>query len=141
MVLCPLCQSQPRPNCEFCRRKRAEAQLQRHFQLMHEMEECYKQRDTISGSYQRAINLCQRMIEIAPQMAAAFLQAYKSLPGHPGYKQLSIIMEKAGEFDRAIQLCRVAQLQGWMGDWEKRIARCQRKKSKADKLDIQLSDV
>ena len=48
----------------------------------------------------------------------------RGLPQHLGFRQLAIILEKRGEFEEAIQISKRAQAQGWNGDWEKRIARC-----------------
>lgn len=45
------------------------------------------------------------------------------LPEHVGYKQLSIIYSKQGEFEEAISICQQALAQGWSGDWEARIQR------------------
>jgi hypothetical protein len=46
-----------------------------------------------------------------------------SLPGHKGYQQLAVILEKQGRFQEAIDLCTQAAQQGWGGDWEHRIER------------------
>lgn len=46
-----------------------------------------------------------------------------SLPSHYGFKQLSIILQKRGDFNDALAVCREAKGQGWDGDWDKRIAR------------------
>jgi DNA invertase Pin-like site-specific DNA recombinase len=53
--------------------------------------------------------------------------ASRGLPSHVGYKQLAIILEKRGQFDEAIKVAKQAKSQGWNGDWDKRIARCESK--------------
>lgn len=47
----------------------------------------------------------------------------ESLPSHHGFKQLAIILQKRGDLDDALAVCREAKAQGWNGDWDKRIAR------------------
>ncbi|MFO7681945.1 MAG: hypothetical protein R6X34_18025 [Chloroflexota bacterium] len=49
------------------------------------------------------------------------------LPSHEGYKQMSIILEKQGNFSEVIRLAQQAKQQGWKGDWDKRIDRCEKK--------------
>jgi hypothetical protein len=46
---------------------------------------------------------------------------------HRGYKQLSIIKHKNGEYEEVIKLCKKAKSQGWRGDWDKRIKRAEKK--------------
>ena len=53
------------------------------------------------------------------------------LPSHHGYKQLSIILEKRGDFRGASDLCCQAKAEGWKGDWDSRIARLEKKLAKA----------
>ena len=46
---------------------------------------------------------------------------------HVRYKQLCIIMEKQKNFEEVIRLSRIAEEQGWNGDWDKRIEKCKKK--------------
>lgn len=46
-----------------------------------------------------------------------------ALPSHHGFKQLAIILQKRGDLDDALAVCREAKAQDWNGDWDERIAR------------------
>lgn len=59
------------------------------------------------------------------------LEPFK-LPQHPGFQRLAINAEKVKDYDLAIAICREASDLGWAGDWDKRIERCEVKKSKLD---------
>jgi hypothetical protein len=52
------------------------------------------------------------------------------LPSHTGFTQLAIVREKQHNYSEAIRLAQLAQGQGWGGDWDKRIIRCQQKQAK-----------
>ena len=111
-----------------------------HFYYMHMINVFYKMRNDIPDALDIAIHYCKRQIEIAPKVAVAMKSEFKQgLPSHTGYKQLSIIFEKQGKYDLAIQLCEEAFIAGWgegvttpksTDDWEKRIQRLQKKKEK-----------
>jgi hypothetical protein len=105
--------------------------LDRHFMYQTKLELYYKDRDK-PGYLENAIEGCLQQIELAPQAADAFRAAYKGspLPGHRGYQQLAIILEKQANFREVIVLCARAQKEGWAGDWEKRIERCRKKMAK-----------
>ena len=49
------------------------------------------------------------------------------MPEHRGFKQLAIIREKEKDFAAAIEVCRAALELDWPGDWDVRIARCERR--------------
>ncbi len=101
-----------------------------HFMYGSLMAIHYKDRAN-PDSYQKAIESAERMIEIAPKVAAAMKRKYPGpLPAHRGYEQLAIIREKEGDLQAAIALCSQALKQGWAGDWEKRIERYQKKADK-----------
>ena len=99
-----------------------------HFFWHHMVSIYYKDRDK-PGYLDIAISACKKQIAVAPQAAKAFHADYagQPLPGHKGYKQFSIILEKQKDFEGVIQLCQQAAAQGWAGDWFKRIQRCQKK--------------
>lgn len=108
--------------------------LDRHF-LYHQMVKTYyKDRDAVPGSLDKAIAACEKQIALAPQASAAFKREPgfgKDLPTHTGYEQLAIIRDKQGDYAEAISLCQQAKGQKWAGDWDKRIARYQKKLDKA----------
>lgn len=103
-----------------------------HFLYGQKLAIYYKDRET-PGSLEKAIEACKQQIGLAEKAAKAFRKEYKDspLPIHKGYQQLSIILEKQGKFDEAIELSRKADKQGWAGDWEKRIERCRKKANKS----------
>lgn len=103
-----------------------------HFLYGQKLEIYYKDRD-IPGYLEKAVEACRQQIALAEKAAKAFQKEYKDspLPGHKGYQQLAIILEKQEKFDETVELCRNAEKQGWAGDWAKRIARCRKKEDKA----------
>jgi len=81
---------------------------------------------------ERAIAACRKMIARAAEVKKTLLERGDStLPRHHGFEQLAILLEKQGAFDEAISVSRRAQDQGWAGDWEQRIDRCERKREAA----------
>jgi hypothetical protein len=123
--------------------------MKKHFELLEVIRSNYKLQDKEPGALENAISACNQQIAIAPEVAQLFHQEFEelnqfaveqgeqpmpksaaALPIHTGYTQLAIIREKQGRLAEAICLCREAQGQGWAGDWEKRIARCQKKQTK-----------
>ncbi|STC69259.1 Uncharacterised protein [Corynebacterium pilosum] len=50
-------------------------------------------------------------------------------PGHLGYKQLAIVLEKEKRYQEALDLVEEAKAAGWSGDWDKRAGRLQKKLS------------
>lgn len=104
-----------------------------HFVYQTYINFYYKNRNDDSLALNQATQYCYKQIEIASLVAQAMRKEYgrnSALPAHLGYKQLSIILDKQKKFDEAILICEQAQKQKWSGDWEKRIARYQIKKSK-----------
>jgi tetratricopeptide (TPR) repeat protein len=119
--------------------------LDRHFELTEKL------RNTYTPSNERAVEkgiaICREMIKISKDVGEAWKQQNSDrarasklngdkdfrpwpLPNHLGFKQLAIILEKRGEYEEAIEVVKQARSQGWNGDWEKRIARCQSKIAK-----------
>lgn len=99
--------------------------LEVHFFYQTQIEIYYRDRNTADG-LARAIEACQRQIDFAPVAASAFKREYATqpLPCHKGYTQLAIIFENQKRYSDVIDLCLAAEKQGWRGDWDKRIARC-----------------
>ncbi len=114
--------------------------LDRHFELTEQLRNTYT--PSSEAAVKKGIRICRQMIAISDQAGAACLEQErdrtkalrmlghetsgpKGLPSHAGYKQLLIVLEKRGEFEEAIEIAKQAQSQGWNGDWEKRIARCE----------------
>jgi hypothetical protein len=134
-------------------RRRTKPILDRHFALMEKMQQAYYRREV--DGLEPAIKLCNAMIALAPEAMAAFkldhhknseslrksefsnLREYAAKefqgPAHPGFQQLAIIRERQKKFEEVIRLCQHAESQGWAGDWDVRIARCQKKLSKTQR--------
>lgn len=71
-----------------------------------------------------------KMVAIADKAADEFRRIYPDRPGLPlniGFTRMAIDAEKVKHYDEAITWCRKAKAQGWTGDWDKRIARCERR--------------
>ena len=47
-------------------------------------------------------------------------------------KMVALIREREKAYAEAIRLCREAMAQGWGGEWEKRIARCENRLAKLE---------
>lgn len=107
--------------------------LDLHFAIQGLIEATYADRNTDPEALDAAIAACERQIALAPRAAQAFRRAFPKtpLPAHVGFRQLAIIREKQRQFDEAIALCRQAKQQGWTGDWEKRIDRCQKRAARS----------
>ena len=98
-----------------------------HFVYTSMIELNYRDREKVPGALTAAIEACQGQIAIGPLVAKMFAEQYGLVPSHTGYYQLAVIDDKQGRWAECIQLCRQALEQGWAGDWEKRIARYERK--------------
>jgi hypothetical protein len=103
-----------------------------HFTYLGMIENFYRDREKDPEAFDAAVAACEKQIAIALQAAEFFKRKYpkSSLPGHSGFVQLAIIREKQGSYAEAIRLSRTALQQGWYGDWEKRIARCEKKQKR-----------
>ena len=103
--------------------------LDLHFAYHTTIKTSYAARDTDSAALEAAVAACEKQIALAPQAALAWGREYpeEGLPGHTGFTQLAIIREKQQNHAEAVRLSKLALEQGWAGDWEKRIARNQKK--------------
>lgn len=103
--------------------------LDKHFAYGRMVKNFYRAREIDDSALQCAIWACEKQIAIAPEAAEAFRKGNypESLPWHTGYDQLAIILEKQKNYAAVIQLCSQAKEQGWGGNWERRIERCEQK--------------
>ncbi len=103
--------------------------LDLHFACLTTIETSYAARNTDPAALEAAIAACEKQIALAPQAALAWGREYpgEGLPAHTGFTQLAIIREKQQNYAEAVRLSKLALEQGWAGDWEKRIARNQKK--------------
>lgn len=106
--------------------------LDQHFLFQQMIEVYYKDRSDPT-QLQAAISACRQQIAISSKAAKSFCTKHKNLPlpSHKGYEQLAIILEKTGNLQEVIDLCRKAKDQGWSGNWEQRIEKCEKKLNKA----------
>jgi hypothetical protein len=94
----------------------------------------YRWRELDSLALREAVESYERQIELAPKAVKAFdLDDLGAIPAHAGYRQLRIIEEKRGNLASARALCVQAKSQGWSDDWDKHIARIDKKISKQSK--------
>lgn len=102
--------------------------LGNHF-LYSEMVSIYYPQREAEDMLERATTACKKQIELAPAAARVFLKEYpkQPLPSHRGYEQLAIILDKRGNLEEAIRLCKQAKAQGWVGNWDSRIDRYRKK--------------
>lgn len=103
--------------------------MDRHFLYQTKMEIYYRNREVDDSALTSAIEACKQQIALSTKAKQAFLKQWGQLPSHAGYKQLCIIMEKQKNYDEVIRLASEAKMQGWTGDWDKRIEKCTKKKS------------
>lgn len=102
-----------------------------HFLYGVKLDVFYKDRDFLPDGLELAIKACEQQIENSPSAATAFIKKYgDNLPAHKGYHQLAIVFEKQKRYIEAISLCKKAKYQGWAGDWDKRIERCNKRINK-----------
>lgn len=105
----------------------------KHFFYAAAGEFHYRFRDLDDTALAQAIDFFERQIAVASEMAAEFSREEDLgfVPAHAGYRQLRIILEKQGRLDEARALCLQAKGQGWQDDWDKQIARIDKKAGKA----------
>jgi uncharacterized Zn finger protein (UPF0148 family) len=84
-------------------------------------------RDPLAKSL--AIQAAHQMIAIAPYVKQHLQFAYdRPLPEHPGFAHLADVLERERLYDKARKVCLNAKFQGWQGDWDTRIARCEERR-------------
>lgn len=102
--------------------------LDLHFLYQSKIQIYYRNRDNDEFALSSAIEACKQQISISEKTKEAFIKEMGfPLPGHVGYKQLCIIMEKQKNFKEVIWLSKIAKEQGWSGDWDKRVEKCKKK--------------
>jgi len=102
--------------------------LDLHFLYQPKIQIYYRNRDNDEFALSLAIEACKQQIGISEKAKEAFIKEMGlPLPGHVGYKQLCIIMEKQKDYEEVIRLSKIAKEQGWSGDWDRRIEKCKKK--------------
>ena len=107
------------------------ATIDRHFLYDCMIQVYYRDRNRDENAQVLALEACEQQIALAPQVIREQPRSWAGeLPAHLGYQRLAIVRERDRDFEGAIRLSEQALHQGWAGDWEKRIFRCQRKRNK-----------
>lgn len=88
----------------------------------------YRWREDDPQNLADAIWACERSIALSKSKNPDWGDGIRV--SHYCYKQLAIIEEKRGDLTRAIELSAQAKAQGWSGDWDKRIARLEKKRAR-----------
>ena len=102
-----------------------------HFHYITRIKICYRKRDEAEGAFDKAVETCIKMINIAEHLSYSNnKKRVQDNPSHPGYKQLAIILFKQGKFEEVINLCKQAKSQYWKGDWDDRIEKAKAKLEK-----------
>lgn len=97
-----------------------------HFFYGEKLKFYYKNRDVIDNGLDLAIEACKQQIEISKIASELFINdGY--IPSHIGYEKLATIYINKKHFKEAIHICEKAKSQGWVGDWDKKIERCNKK--------------
>lgn len=103
--------------------------LSLHFYWQARGEFFYRWRELDDFALEEAIVSFERQIGMASNALAEFKHqdAWPTVPGHAGYRQLRIIEEKRGNLTLAKALCLQAQKEGWADNWSKHITRIDQK--------------
>jgi DNA-directed RNA polymerase subunit RPC12/RpoP len=97
-----------------------------HFTL-HRMIEHYRGKQaTDAWAFSAAVQACHHQISIAPFVKKHLESTYKRpLPPHIGFETLARVLENERLWDKAAKLYKNAKFQGWAGDWDAQIRRCE----------------
>lgn len=102
--------------------------LDRHFALGNQCGLVYRWRDVFPGALDQVVKICELSISFHEEAAVACKEKFGSIPAHACFRQLRIIEEKRGNYERALELCEMAKIGGWAGGWDSDIARIEKKK-------------
>lgn len=89
----------------------------------------YQKRNIDARYYNLAKEYCFRQIDLSDEIRTAFRKESggAELPRIRGNTQIAIILEKEKAYKDAMTICVQAKENGWEGDWDKRIARLEKK--------------
>jgi hypothetical protein len=114
--------------------------LSLHFYFAARGDFFYRWREVDDFALEEAAESYRRQIGLASDALEAFRDGSwgGQIPAHAGYRQLRILEEKRGNLELARALCEQAKREGWADDWDKHIARIDKKlaKSPARPLDL-----
>lgn len=109
-----------------------------HLTLMHLGDAYYKGRSDPS-MLQLAISTYEESVEFSDQ-AGKNLPWKGDLPSHPAAERLALIYTNAGRGEDALRVLYKMKLEGWRGEWDKRIARCVKKTGVEPELAQRIED-
>lgn len=104
--------------------------VDRHFFYSAAAQALYVHREADARALPEAEDMCRRQIGLAPKAIPVLKALWGQLPGHYGYKQLAVILEKQKRYDEALAVVDQAEREGWSGDWPARRDRLQKKLNK-----------
>jgi hypothetical protein len=86
---------------------------QRHVLYTQDIETAYRDRKTSRDAHDRAIDLAENYIRELPDLKQAVFNRLGDKPKViSAFKQLAIILEEDGEYDRAVAICQAALANG-----------------------------
>jgi hypothetical protein len=103
----------------------------RHFLYSSAGHVCYRRRDDSDDGLALAVYYYSQQVAIEEKALGPVSEALGAVPSHRGFEQLTIIHAASAEYDQAIALAEQAREHGWIGDWDKRIARCSKARSRS----------
>jgi tetratricopeptide (TPR) repeat protein len=92
--------------------------ITRHFIYNHLIELYYKLRDSRQDALDKCISWCRTDIDSLPAFLIAYIAQNGDMPHCPSIERLVIIYEKAGEIQKAIDLCKYAVEVGLEERWD-----------------------
>lgn len=120
-----------------------------HFVYSQLIDVAYPERDRDPSAMTEAIRACEAQIALSRDVMAAMRADHEErermlerhareagtrfdphefrVPSHRGFTQLSIIREKSGDIAGAIALAEQAAMDGWSGDWDRRMTRLRKR--------------
>lgn len=103
-----------------------------HLTLMHLGDAYYKGRSD-PLLFELAVSTYEDSVEFSDQ-AGTDLPWDGDLPSHPAAERLALIYTNAGRGEDALRILYKVKIEGWRGDWDKRISRCAKKLALAPEL-------
>ena len=113
--------------CEKC----GGSPVEMHFFYLAAHQCYYKQRDIRADAIDRCKEYCRKDIALFPSYSGDLLKEFDKLPQCPAFQQLSIIYDKEGNYQAAINVCKLALSygldDGTKGGFEGRLQKLEKK--------------
>lgn len=114
-------------------RRRSDNILETHRLYDELIYEYYTRPKSVSNAIELSLEACRQQIELAPIVLRLLKENDAPLPMHKGYDVLVTLLEKQGHYDEVVEWSKRALNEGWGGDWEVRIHRCEKTNVKRKK--------